>query len=210
MQKFCFLIMGIVSIIGIYYLETQGQAAPLSACDRRYAMSMQGMLQLFKTTMSEDALKLAQNYMVMLKQQQDLQFAIGNLELKTFDTGVAGQLRIPLTRYSKCVDILLTTDQMFPVNSNNACNTRYQMDMDATLAGLSHTLSPPIFKLAQNYIIMVKQYQDLDFQIKALERTTFDTPTVAQLRTPLARYGNCLTMLRTTEPNSIPALTLLR
>jgi hypothetical protein len=75
------------------------------------------------------------------------------------------------------------------------CDQRYSLEMQDTLIKVARILKPNEIQLAQRYMIMVKQKQDLDFQIRQMERKVFDITTIGFLRTPLQKYQRCLDTL---------------
>jgi hypothetical protein len=82
-----------------------------------------------------------------------------------------------------------------PGETTAACDQRYALEMQLTLDRLQGTMPQDRLQLAQQYMIMVKQHQDLDFRIRQIERRVFDVPTIARLRTPLQEYQRCIDTL---------------
>ncbi len=79
---------------------------PLTLCDKRYAAEMDKALNKYKENAKVDLVKIAEEYMIMLKQHQDLDIQIRQMEQHTFKSNldVIRVLRKPLKEYIKCKD----------------------------------------------------------------------------------------------------------
>jgi hypothetical protein len=178
------------------YPQRITSSLPVSAttCDKRYALGVQEVLQSLRGTMSRDRLQSAQQYMIILKHHQDVDFSIQRLENTVFNNVITrAYLRLPLQKYQRCFDTATlsgTRTRAIPA-ADARCDKQYAVDMQQTLQRMKGSLTRAQTDNAQKYMIMVKQFQDLDFKLRSLERTTFDITTLAKLRAPLQAYQRC-------------------
>ncbi len=95
------------------------QIHPVTVCDKRYATEMERALENFKsmskidlniTSAQGDTTSAAEQYMIKIKQFNDLDVRIREIESKILklDTYNAALLRKPLAEYIKCKDALRT------------------------------------------------------------------------------------------------------
>lgn len=83
----------------------------------------------------------------------------------------------------------------------SVCDKAYVQEMQASLAELKNILRIDLMKQAEQYMIMLKQKEDLEYQIRTMDQRMFDTATSALLRRPLESYNRCKNALRTqTQP----------
>jgi H2-forming N5,N10-methylenetetrahydromethanopterin dehydrogenase-like enzyme len=75
---------------------------PVTLCDKAYAVSMQQALDALRNYSKVDLLNTAEQYMIMLKQHQDLDYAIRQIENNVFDSTIVAMLRRPLEEYARC------------------------------------------------------------------------------------------------------------
>lgn len=212
---------------------------PLTMCDKRYSIEMDKALAAYTTignsTARADLIKLAEEYMILVKHQQDLDIAIRGIEAqlfprtigareraigsKIFDLNAIHVLRRPLQNYIACKD---HTDRglgdnnkygrNFEVNSKATtitrlgypafvsvghCDIMYAKSMEKAIDDLKSILTTDLIKAAEEYMILIKQQQDIDVRIRHLELRVFSMSAINILRKPIAEYIKCKDSLRT-------------
>ena len=212
---------------------------PLTLCDKRYSIEMDKALVAYRnignSAARADLIKQAEEYMILVKHQQDLDIMIRTIEgnlfgrtigardiaprAKLFDLDAIHILRLPLQRYIRCKD---NTDRglgqnsmygrSFEVNSKvptvtrlgypgfvavGPCDIEYSRWMEKSLDDLKSILKTDLIKAAEEYMILVKQQQDVDVRIRELELRVFSLSVINILRRPIQEYVKCRDSLRT-------------
>lgn len=212
---------------------------PLSLCDKRYSIEMDKALNNYRNIGNSAAranlIKEAEEYMILVKHQQDLDINIREIEAhladrtigkrdqaigsKLFDLNEIRILRRPLENYITCKN---QTDRgaadngkysrSFEVNSKvptvtrlgypaftavGHCDWKYSMAMQKALEDLKSILKVDLIRVAEEYMILIKQQQDVDVRIRELELRVFSLSTINILRRPIAEYVKCRDAVRT-------------
>lgn len=107
-------------------------------------------------------------------------------------------------KYTYCPMVSITGSE---VTNLATCDQRYALEMQQVLETLRTVMDEATLRLAQEYMLLIKQYQDLDFRIRTLERAGWNTETVAVLRMPLQRFQRCLDTVRFSLPTGTFATT---
>lgn len=89
--------------------ERRSLTIPPSNCDQTYAIEMERTLRQLQGRMNQDQLRLAQEYLIMVKQRQDLSIRIRMMDLHTFDSPTTAILRAPLQQFQRCRDTMVGT-----------------------------------------------------------------------------------------------------
>ncbi|MBA3954001.1 hypothetical protein H0X48_01630 [Candidatus Dependentiae bacterium] len=162
-------------------------------CSTVYTTVMNRSLESLRGSYYRLNLEQAKQYMLILKEQIDLELEIRALERTAFTSQISTLLRIPLNRYQECK--VVNFDIRAPMPD---CNNVYTSQAQKALALLrdQQTFTDP--KLAERYMLLLKQDNDLDTQIQEFERTVFSGELVSLLRMPLQRYVDCNTVLGAT------------
>lgn len=175
-------------------------AVPTTGCDQRYALEMDRILRQLQGSISQDRVRLAREYMIMIKQHQDLDFRIQTMERRTLNVVTVARLRAPLTRYQRCQDRAFSQTRargQFYTASTLHCDQEYTLALEQIPQLVRGALSQNRLAAAKEYMIMVKQRQDLDFKTRQMERNTFNTTVANRLRSPLQQYQRCRTAVST-------------
>lgn len=224
-MKYSILALSLLSIL-FYYQSARSQAN----CNAIYETEMARALNDLRgevTTINDIE---ARRYMLMLKQQRDIEQQILNFEQLFFRSNVnsiISQLHVPLNNYINCQLTIVQGISMQATETTSGttvstCDARYQQDMAGVLAtgtGVANIISEiqtgrpeniDIGQAARNYMIALKQQRDLNQQIQDIERNRFNSDIIARLRTPLNRYNDCYTtyfsnteLVRTNVPTTV-------
>jgi len=81
---------------------------PVGPCDRFYSIAMEKALEDIKSILKTDLIGAAEEYMVLIKQEKDIDFRIRHIELRVFSLSAINILRRPIAEYVKCRDSLRT------------------------------------------------------------------------------------------------------
>ncbi len=175
-------------------------AAPATACDQRYALEMERILRQMQGSISQDRLRLAREYMIMIKQHQDLDFRIREMERRVLNVVTVARLRIPLTQYQRCQDREFSQTRArgrFYAATTLHCDRDFTLALEQIPQLVRGALRQDRLAAAKEYMIMLKQRQDLDFKTRQMERNTFNATIANRLRSPLQQYQRCRTTLST-------------
>lgn len=199
------------------------QSVPLTACDKRYSLEMDRAMTAYTNIGNSAAranlMELAEEYMILVKHQQDLDIAIRAIEAKIFNLDNIRALRIPLKNYIKCKDYSDAEvgengkySRSFEVNSKvptvtrlgypdfvpfGPCDTQYRTDMERMLNDIKLILKVDLLPVAEEYMVLIKQQQDVDLRIRELELRVFSSSVINILRRPVQQYIKCMDSLRT-------------
>lgn len=169
---------------------THSSPQNVRACDAVYTSAMNNSLERMRGSFYRINVDQARRYMLILKEQVDLELQIRALERTAFTSQTSTILRIPLNRYQECKVVNFDIRAPMP-NCDNVYTSQAQKAI-ALLRDQQTTTDP---RLAEQYIILLKRDNDLDTQIQEFERTVFSGEVVSLLRMPLQSYVNCNTML---------------
>lgn len=98
-------------------------------------------------------------------------------------------LIFPVILYS-VMTVQQFAQQAIPV-WGTTCDQRYAIEMELVKNKLAHEIGIRRLQQAEDYMIMIKQHQDLGFRLSEMERKYFDIATIANLRMPLQQYSRC-------------------
>lgn len=74
-----------------------------TTCDRVYAIEMEKALNDVRPLLTtEEQLNMARDYMVLVKQREDINLKIEQIEKRVFNTPIIVKLRGPLDQFGKC------------------------------------------------------------------------------------------------------------
>lgn len=212
---------------------------PLSLCDKRYSIEMDKALVAFRnignSASRSNLIKVAEEYMILVKHQQDLDINIRAIEAQLFNRTIGARdraigsklfdldeiriLRKPLQDYITCKD---QTDRgaadngkysrSFEVNTKvptvtrlgypafiavGPCDHVYSTSMEKALDDIKSVLKVDLIKTAEEYMVLIKQQQDVDVRIRELELRVFSLSAINILRRPIQQYVKCRDSLRT-------------
>ncbi len=166
---------------------------PLMA-DRQYAVDLKSILTQFSGFTNTNVLKSYETFMIMVKHFLDLGFRIRVRE-QMMTSEQRALLRTPMQNYNNCRTSLNTAFNV-PFNHPsylgpelNACDKNYAVDAQKIYNGLIQSTDSGTLQEYQNFMIMLKHYEDLRYRITAFEKITPLT-TIAKLRGPSKRYEN--------------------
>lgn len=166
-----------------------------SMCDRSYALdTVRLLLQLPKTT-TPLQLKSYEDYLILLKQFDDLLFKENAFEHGgEIDTGIMAILRYPITQYNNCRNNQAETG----VITSPMCDNTYAQYMQQALSEISHTTEKSKIGLYTDYLINLKNLEDVRFQIHAFEANKTNLGILNSLRAVHTRYLGCRDFLKRT------------
>lgn len=197
---------------------------PLGLCDKRYSLEMDRALnQAFRNIGNSAAranlMKEAEEYMILIKRQQDLDLAIRRIEAKIFSLDMIRVLRAPLQNYIKCKDHSdrglgdnSKYGRNFEINSKvptltrlgyplfipvGHCDKQYAIQMEKALDDSQSIMKVELTEVAKEYMVLIKQQQDVDVRIRQLELRVFSMSTINILRKPIAEYNKCIVSVNT-------------
>jgi hypothetical protein len=222
-----------------YSFQPIPSVVPLTLCDKRYSLEMDKALNAYRnignSSARADLIKVAEEYMILVKHQQDLDITIRSIEAKLFNRTIGMRekttgyklfnldeiriLRRPLELYIRCKD---NTDRglgdnskygrSFEVNSKiptitrlgypaftavGPCDHLYSINMEKALDDIKSVLKTDLIKTAEEYMVLIKQEEDVDLRIRQLELRVFSSSVINILRRPIAEYVKCRDSLRT-------------
>lgn len=222
-----------------YTFDPVPSLVPLSLCDKRYSIEMDKALTNYRTIGNSAAranlMKEAEEYMILVKHQQDLDINIREIEAhlanrtvgardrtigsKLFDLNEIRILRIPLQNYITCKNQRERGaadngkySRNFEVNSKvptitrlgypafvpvGPCDVLYARLMEKALEDIKSVLKTDLIQVAEEYMLLIKQQQDIDVRIRQMELRLFSLSTINILRRPIAEYIKCRDSLRT-------------
>lgn len=100
--------LSIFIFLNLITSQTEAALFRLPPCDKLYVVEMQNILNELKNELQVNLLKPAQEYMIMLKQHEDLGTRIFHYEEEVFNSYLAARLRAPLLAYSRCKQNLVS------------------------------------------------------------------------------------------------------
>ena len=189
-------------IIGTYALGTYAQSLPTNfpaMADKQYASDMKRTLVQFSGFTNQNVLTSYETFMIMVKHYVDLGFRLQVLE-KKMTSDQRALLRTPMQNYSNCRTSLATTFNVpfshppFSGPQLSLCDNNYAVEMQKIYNGLIPSTDPGTLQEYKNFMIMLKQYEDLSYRITSFERIT-PLLTIAKLRGPLKKYENSIDAL---------------
>lgn len=163
-------------------------------CDLHYAQDMEDILKQFSGFTNKNTLDIYKKYMILVKQHEDLGYAITPLE-NSFNSEQRARLRTPLQHYIVCRSTFVTTlglDVFSPPRSTglSLCEQTYAIELQAALNYYAGIVDSATLQGYQDFMVMLKRYQDIAFRLGAFEkRVPLDVYT--KLRIPMVRYNNC-------------------
>lgn len=179
---------------------SKGQPVPAlpSSCDEEYAQNIQKILMQMRGFANKPRLQDYLNYMIRIKQFDDLNFKLHAIESKissgvlarktTVQEYILAKLRTPAQKYNDCRDQRVyhptaVTPQL--------CDRTYAALVQAILTELAPTTEPHIMQAYKEYMIMLKHLEDARFKIRAFEHNKNNLSVIATLRAPLTHYLGC-------------------
>jgi len=200
---------------------------PLSLCDKRYSIEMDRALNkayrnIGNSASKADLTKVAEEYMILIKHQEDIDTKIRAIEAKIFNLDSIRILRIPLQNYIACKDHTYHTNNGIGENrkdfrnvevnskiptvtrlgyplfiSAGPCDSTYSNAMAKTLDDMKSILTVDLIQIAEEYMILIKQQQDVDVRIRQLEQKVLSLSVITILRRPIQEYNRCKNRIRT-------------
>ena len=80
----------------------------ITPCDKLYAVEMQNILSELKGRLSPSLLKMAEEYMILLKQKEDLEYRIRLLDYYLFNLALTLKINKPLQEFYRCRSYITT------------------------------------------------------------------------------------------------------
>lgn len=194
--------MKIFYSILLFSLGLQAQPLPSNfplMADRQYAVDMESTLAQFSGFTRPDVLKAYETFMIMIKHYVDLGFRLQVLQ-KKMTSPQRALLRTPMQNYNTCRTTINATLRI-PFNFPSfvgpeltACDVNYASEVQKISNGLVPITDPATLQEYQNFMLMLKQYEDLSYRITNFEKITPVT-TIAKLRGALKKYENAIDAL---------------
>ncbi len=167
--------------------------------DKQYAVDMKSTLTQFSGFIRPEVLKSYETFMIMVKHFLDLGFRIRVAERK-MTSDQRALVRTPMQNYSECRTSLGTASKIpfnYPSFSGpqlSNCDKNYAIEMQQILNSLVLKTDSDTLQDYENFMIMLKQYEDLRYRISNFEKLT-SLATIAKLRGPMKRYENSIDAL---------------
>ena len=170
-------------------------------CDKIYAENVTSILTQFKGITTTKTREEFKHFMLALKLHSDLGFKLRTFEKKTI-TDIIAVLRTPLTKYSQCrtrVESNAGYDMITPNPTQRVllpCETTYAKNLQVVLATFRGQVSNETLSQYRDFMITLKYFEDLVFQINEFEKRAYDefegnNLTLNKLRLPLRDYNTC-------------------
>ncbi len=198
----------IIPLLGAPAKPLGFQNLPLSTirCDRQYADQMADVLAGLSPATTKKKLAEYRDYMIMIKQYIDLGYMLRPFEqLLTSDQRAV--VRSPMQNYVNCRTTFGSTygygvQQFAPPKSLlMPCEEQYAFETQKILNTMARTLAPNALSDYEDYLVKLKRFEDLGFEIGDFEKRTATinidvnnqpTTTIAKLRGPMRKYDNCI------------------
>ncbi len=170
-------------------------------CDAIYAENVESILTQFKGITTDTQREEFKQFMLALKIHNDLGFILRTFE-KSIITDVLVVLRTPITKYSRCrtrIESNLGYDMITPGPTQKVlrpCETTYAKHVQVVLDTFRGQIKDETVKQYRDFMITLKYFEDLVFQINEFEKRAFDefegnNLTLNKLRLPLRDYEKC-------------------
>ena len=170
-------------------------------CDKIYAENVESILTQFKKIASDKERKTFKEFMMALKLHSDLGFKLRTFEKNTI-VDIRAVLRTPITKYSQCrtrVESNLGYNMITPGPTKKVllpCDATYARHVQDVVDTFRGQVSNKKLKEYRDYMITLKYYEDLVFQISEFEKTAKsvyegNNLTLNKLRLPLRDYDTC-------------------
>ncbi len=194
--------MKILSLLMAFALTAHAQPLPSNfplMADNQYAIDIKSILVQFSGFSTPTVLKSYETFMIMVKHYIDLGFRIRVLE-KRMTSDQRALLRTPMQHYSNCrttLSIIFNVPFSHPSYAGpqlSLCDRNYAGEMQQIYTGLIPSTDTNTLQEYKNFMIMLKQYEDLGYRINSFEKITPLT-TIAKLRGPMKRYENSIDAL---------------
>lgn len=162
-------------------------------CDEGYRRDMSDILTQFSGFTNRATLDAYRNYMILVKEQVDLGYIFRPLE-NSFTSYERTRLRTPLQHYVDCrplfrglsgLNLLEPTSKFL-----SPCERTYAVEVQDALKFYSRIVNPVTLQDYQDFMILVKRYQDLSFRLGYFEKLV-SSDVFSKLRLPMRRYNNC-------------------
>lgn len=146
--------------------------------------------------------------MLAIKLRSDLQFKLTPFEYSIIDD-IRALLRTPLTNYTSCrsqVGVAFAYDFQTVNPSKRVltpCETTFAAQMQDVLNSLKYRVSSDMLKRAEDFMLLLKYYEDLGFLLAEFERKTHYANR-ARLREPWVKYNTCRDSLVRIKSNRLP------
>ena len=133
--------------------------------------------------------------MLVLKMYVDLGFKLSAFE-QALTADIRAPLRTPLTKYSRCrTKVAANHGHDFQTVGPSKellrpCEMAYAVHVQNALNLLRGLVSDETLQHFEDYMINLKTYQNLDFQIHEFEKKT-NNVVLSRLRLPLREYDTC-------------------
>ena len=170
-------------------------------CDEIYTEEVQKILDAFSRLLegrpTKEKLKEYKEFMLTIKLHSDIGFKLRPFEM-SITAETRNPLRTPITKYSTC-RTRLTTNKGYgmqtvapPISVIKPCETTYAVQMQEVLNVFKKETKAPseTLKKYKDYMILLKYYEDLSYNIREFEKKTSNIIT-ARLRQPLHIYNTC-------------------
>lgn len=78
------------------------------------------------------------------------------------------------------------------IKSETTCDRVYAIEMEKALNSVRSLLTTEEqLNMARDYMVLVKQREDINLKIEQIEKRVFTTPIIIKLRGPLDHFGKC-------------------
>lgn len=170
-------------------------------CTQIYTTNVNSILTQFTLLASPQELEEYKQFMLTLKLHSDLGFKLREFE-KNLISDVRAVLRTPITKYSSCrtrIESNAGYTMQTPGPKERVllpCETTYANHVQEVLDTFRGQVSPVTLKKYQDFMIALKYFEDLVFQIQEFEKASKNifegrNLTLNKLRLPLRDYETC-------------------
>ncbi len=176
-------------------LELPTSAFLRKGCDKLYTDDISNILTQFLKVSTKPQRKEYKEFMLRIKLHSDLGFKVNAFE-KATTADIRARLRYPLTNYSACrsrISVNKAIDFQTPGPSKALllpCETTYAVHVQNVVNDFKRMVSPETLKKYEEFMILLKHYEDLGFEITEFEKKTANV-TTSRLRMPLVKYNTC-------------------
>ncbi len=193
-----------ISDIPVSALSPESQVSDTylrKGCDKIYAENVASILTQFKALATAKELEEFKQFMLAVKLHSDLGFKLRAFEKNTI-LDILAVLRVPITKYSACrtrIGSNLGYSMLTPSPTKREllpCETTYAKNVQVVLDTFRGQISPKKIKAYQDFMITLKYFEDLVFQIQSFEKRAKSiyegrNITLHKLRLPLRNYDTC-------------------
>lgn len=200
-----YISLSLVLITSVLHAQKDLPAPSVLRCDAQYAQSIHDILVQFSGFTPKEKLQEYQDYMIRLKQSEDLGYKITPLEGNmTSDTRAL--MRTPLQHYSNC-QVSIGSSLGHDVNTFSTpretlapCDATYAVESEKILQDSSAKYPRTLVTGYEAFLVSLKLREDLAFKISDFEKT-LEKDTLSRLRFPLDIYLDCRdAIVRTSLP----------